>query len=76
MKARTEQSGLTAKELMNLTDAMDNEEMLIRLCTEGAVSCRSEPLCALLADLARSHMDTHNGLLQTLSVRAQNGAAR
>lgn len=61
-----EQHGLTAKEMEYLSDSMKNEELLAKLCVQGAGEARDAQLRQTLAQMAQERLHVFNHLLNTL----------
>lgn len=64
-------NAVTVKELAYLTDSMKNEEMLTKLCVQGAVECRDQQLKELLARLAQERFSDFQQLFKTLQQPSQ-----
>lgn len=58
--------GLTSKEFEYLADSMKNEELLTKLCVQGAVASQHPQLRQTLAQIAQDRLQTFNQLLNTL----------
>ncbi|MFC0211013.1 hypothetical protein ACFFK0_00890 [Paenibacillus chartarius] len=61
-----QQRGLTAKEFEYLSDSMKNEELLTKLCAQGAAVSQNAQLRQTLSQMAQDRLQTFNHLLGTL----------
>ncbi|KIL37835.1 hypothetical protein SD70_30335 [Gordoniibacillus kamchatkensis] len=66
MHTTTNQSGLTAKELEYLSDSMKNEELLTKLCIQGAGEVQDAQLRQTLTQMAQERLQVFGHLLNTL----------
>jgi hypothetical protein len=66
MQNINQQRGLTAKELEYLTDSMKNEDLLTKLCVEGAAVSQSPELRQTLSQMAQDRLQSFDYLLGTL----------
>ncbi|MEI7025613.1 spore coat protein [Paenibacillus sp. y28] len=63
-------SGVTTKELAYLSDSMKNEELLTKLCVQGAVEAQNPQLQSVLAQLAQQRQHNYEQLFQALQQKA------
>jgi hypothetical protein len=66
MQNTANQPGLTAKEFEYLSDCMKNEELVTKLCVQGAAESRDAQLRQTLAQMAQDRLQAFNQLLNTL----------
>lgn len=57
---------MTTKELNYLSDTMKNEDLLAKLCVQGAVECQNSQLKSVLEQMAEAHMHSYQHLLSTM----------
>jgi hypothetical protein len=57
---------VTLKEFAYITDSLKNEELLTKLCVQGAVACQSQGLRQTFAQLSQDHLQNVSLLINTL----------
>jgi len=57
---------LTAKELEYIADSLSNEDLLIKQCTAGALSCTNPQITQVLMHQAQVHQSQYQALLNCL----------
>jgi hypothetical protein len=57
---------VTLKGFTHITDSLKNEELLTKLCVQGAVECQSPALRQTLAELSQDHLQNVSLLIHTL----------
>ncbi|RUS45506.1 hypothetical protein [Cohnella sp. AR92] len=57
---------ISAKELEYLADSMSNEDLLIKQCTAGAMSCTNSQIQQVLLHQAQVHQQHYQSLLNCL----------
>jgi hypothetical protein len=57
---------VTMKEFSYITDSIKNEEMLTKLCVQGAVESQNQGLKQLFAQLSQDHLQNVSLLINTL----------
>ncbi|MBD0384121.1 hypothetical protein [Paenibacillus sedimenti] len=57
---------ISGKELSYITDSLKNEELLTKLCVQGAVECQSPSLKQTLAHLSQERLHNISILMNTL----------
>jgi hypothetical protein len=57
---------VTMKEFSCITDSLKNEEILTKLCVQGAVECQDQGLRQLFAQLSQDHLQNVSLLMDTL----------
>lgn len=58
--------GMTAKEFEYMSDSIKNEELLTKLCLQGATESQNPQLRQTLAQMAQDRLQTFNQLLNSL----------
>jgi hypothetical protein len=62
--------GMSAKEFEYLSDSMTNEELLTKLCAQGAAQSQNAQLRQTLTQMAEERLQTFHHLLGTLQQQA------
>lgn len=57
---------ITGKELSYLTDTLKNEELLAKLCVQGAVNSQSQSLKQTLTQLSQERLQNISILINTM----------
>jgi hypothetical protein len=57
---------MSTKELNYLSDNMKNEDLLAKLCVQGAVECQNTQLRNAFESMAQEHVQSYQQLLSTL----------
>jgi hypothetical protein len=57
---------VTLKGFTHITDSLKNEELLTKLCVQGAVECQSHALRQSLAELSQDRLQNVSLLIHTL----------
>lgn len=57
---------ITGKELSYLTDTLKNEELLAKLCVQGAVNSQSQSLQQTLTHLSQERLQNISTLINTM----------
>lgn len=57
---------ISGKELSYLTDTLKNEELLAKLCVQGAVNSQSQSLKQTLAQLSQERLQNISILINTM----------
>jgi hypothetical protein len=57
---------VSAKELAYISDSLSNEELLTKLCVQGAVECQSHSLKQTLTQLSQDRLQNFSHLINTL----------
>jgi AmiR/NasT family two-component response regulator len=57
---------ITTKEFAYITDSLKNEDLLTKLCVQGAVESQSQSLKQTLAQLAQERLQNYSQLMNTL----------
>jgi hypothetical protein len=58
--------GISSKELAYITDSLKNEELLVKLCAQGAADCQNPQLKQTLSQLAQERLNNCDQLLRVL----------
>lgn len=66
MNNQTGSKAATVKELSYITDSLKNEDLLTKLCVQGAVESQSQSLKQTLAQLSQERLQNYNQLLNIL----------
>lgn len=66
MYNQTTNQTATTKELSYITDSLKNEDLLTKLCVQGAVEAQSSSLKQTLSQLAQERLQNSNQLLNIL----------
>lgn len=61
---------ISGKELAYITDSLKNEELLTKLCVQGAVECHSQSLKQTLSQLSQERLQNISTLINTLQQQA------
>jgi hypothetical protein len=64
---------VTAKEFAYISDSLKNEELLTKLCVQGAVECQTQSLKQTLVQLSKDRLQNVSLLVNTL--QQQSGIA-
>lgn len=57
---------ITGKELSYLADALKNEDLLAKLCVQGAVNCETPSLAQTLSHLSQERLHSASILINTI----------
>jgi hypothetical protein len=57
---------ISSKELSYITDSLKNEELLTKLCVQGAVECQSPSLKQTMSQLSQERLQNISNLMNTL----------
>ncbi|MDD9271853.1 hypothetical protein ACFPES_32970 [Paenibacillus sp. GCM10023248] len=57
---------ITGKELSYLADTLKNEELLAKLCVQGAANCQSQSLKQTLSQLSQERLQNISTLINTM----------
>lgn len=57
---------ISGKELLYVADTLKNEELLAKLCVQGAVNCQSQSLKQTLSHLSQERLQNISVLINTL----------
>lgn len=57
---------ITGKELSYLSDTLKNEELLAKLCVQGAMNSQSQSLKHTLAQLSQERLENISTLINTM----------
>lgn len=59
-------SRLTAKELAYISDSLNNEDLLAKLCVQAASECQDRELKQVISNLAFERLGHYEELMRTL----------
>ncbi|MNI23319.1 hypothetical protein D3C73_769040 [compost metagenome] len=66
MHNQSSSQAVSAKEFAYISDSMKNEDLLTKLCVQGAVESQSPSLKQTLAQISQDRLQNYNHLLNTL----------
>ncbi|UJF33152.1 hypothetical protein [Paenibacillus hexagrammi] len=61
---------ISSKELAYIADSIKNEELLTKLCVQGAVECQNSSLKQVLSQLSQERLQNVSTLTNTLQQQA------
>ncbi|WP_248929493.1 spore coat protein [Paenibacillus hamazuiensis] len=63
-------NGITTKELAYITDSLKNEELLAKLCVQGAMEAQTPQLKQTFSQLAQERLHNADQLIRALQMQS------